>query len=125
MSDIARPIGVTVIAVLMVLTALGTLIQSVIALFDPQLRAGLGLVSIGLMILTAVIYLLLAKGIFNGSSIARLIVVIFTVLQLLDGIRHLFFEPGLRLFGGLQIIVSLIILGLLFSRKASTFFAAS
>lgn len=123
MGEITRPFGVTLIAILMILSALGALISSVVALFDPEMRDGLGLVSIGLVIVTALIYALLAKGILNGNSFARFIVVIFTVLQLLNGIWRLIAEPGLRLAGAVQIVISLVILALLFSRKAAYFFA--
>jgi|LauGreDrversion4_2_1035121.scaffolds.fasta_scaffold1003740_2 uncharacterized membrane protein len=125
MSEITRPFGVTLIAILMILSAIGALISSVISLFDPELRDGLGLVSLLLIIVTALIYLLLAKGILNGNSFARFIVVIFTVLQLLNGIWRLIAEPGLRLAGAVQIVVSLVILALLFSRKAAYFFSRS
>jgi uncharacterized membrane protein len=125
MSEITRPFGVTLIAILMILSAIGALISSVVSLFDPELRDGLGLVSLLLIIVTALIYLLLAKGILNGNSFARFIVVIFTVLQLLNGIWRLIAEPGLRLAGAVQIVVSLVILALLFSRKAAYFFSRS
>lgn len=125
MSDITRPFGVTLIGILMVISALGALISSVIALFDPELRDGFGLISIVLMFVVALVYLLLAKGILNGNSFARFIVVIFTVLQLLNGIWRMIFEPGLRLAGIVQAVIALVILALLFSRKAAYFFSRS
>lgn len=125
MSDIARPFGVTLIGILMVISALGALISSVIALFDPELRDGFGIISIVVMIVIALVYLLLAKGILNGNSFARFIVVIFTVLQLLNGIWRMIFEPGLRLAGIVQAVIALVILALLFSRKSAYFFSRS
>lgn len=123
MSDITRPFGVTLIGILMVISALGALISSVIALFDSEARDGFGLISILLVIVVALVYLLLAKGILNGNSFARFIVVIFTVLQLLNGIWRMIFEPGLRLAGIVQAVIALVILALLFSRKAAYFFS--
>jgi len=123
MSDITRPFGVTLIGILMVISALGALISSVIALFDSEARDGFGLISIVLVIIVALVYLLLAKGILNGNSFARFIVVIFTVLQLLNGIWRMIFEPGLRLAGIVQAVIALVILALLFSRKAAYFFS--
>ena len=123
MSDITRPFGVTLIGILMVISALGALISSVIALFDSEARDGFGLISIVLVIIVALVYLLLAKGILNGNSFARFIVVIFTVLQLLNGSWRMIFEPGLRLAGIVQAVIALVILALLFSRKAAYFFS--
>lgn len=125
MSDVARPIGVTIIGAVMVLSGIAAIVYTVIWFIRPDVSDGFGYVSNSLMLITAVIYLVLAKGIFSGSSLARLIVVIFTVLELLDGVRHLVFVPGLRLIGVAQIVVALVILGLLLSRKAAAFFAKS
>jgi ABC-type polysaccharide/polyol phosphate export permease len=123
MSDVARPMGVTIIGAFMVLSGIAAVIYAVIWFVRPDVTDGFGYVSNSLMLLTAVIYLVLAKGIFSGSSLARLVVVIFTVLELLDGVRHLIFVPGLRLIGVVQILVALVILGLLLSRKSAAFFA--
>ncbi|MEK9810309.1 MAG: hypothetical protein VW362_07655, partial [Candidatus Nanopelagicales bacterium] len=106
-----------------VLSGIAAVIYTVIWFVRPDVTDGFGYVSNSLMLLTAVIYLVLAKGIFSGSSLARLVVVIFTVLELLDGVRHLIFVPGLRLIGVVQILVALVILGLLLSRKSAAFFA--
>lgn len=125
MSDVARPIGVTIIGAVMVLSGIAAIVYAVIWFIRPDVSDGFGYVSNSLMLITAVIYLVLAKGIFSGSSLARLIVVIFTVLELLDGVRHLVFVPGLRITGVVQILVALVILGLLLSRKAAAFFAKS
>lgn len=123
MSDVARPMGVTIMGAFMVLSGIAAVIYTVIWFVRPDVTDGFGYVSNSLMLLTAVIYLVLAKGIFSGSSLARLVVVIFTVLELLDGVRHLIFVPGLRLIGVVQILVALVILGLLLSRKSAAFFA--
>lgn len=125
MSEVARPVGVTIIGALMVLSGIAALVYAVIWFFQPDVSDGFGYVSNSLMLITAVIYLVLAKGIFSGSSLARLIVIIFTVLELLDGVRHLIFVPGLRVIGAIQILLALVILGLLLSRKAAFFFAKS
>ena len=125
MSDVARPIGVTLVAGLMLLSGVGALIYAIFYFINPDVSDGFGFVSNGLAILTAVVFILLAKGILSGSSIARLIVVIFAVLQMLDGLRHLVLVPGLRIIGVVQIILALAIVGLLMSRKAATYFATT
>lgn len=125
MSDVARPIGVTLVAGLMLLSGVGSLIYAIFYFINPDVSDGFGFVSNGLAILTAIVFILLAKGILSGSSIARLIVVIFGVLQLLDGLRHLILVPGLRIIGVVQILLSMAIIGLLMSRKAATYFATT
>ena len=125
MSDVARPIGVTLVAGLMLLSGVGALIYAIFYFMNPEVSDGFGFVSNGLALLTAVVFIVLAKGILSGSSIARLIVVIFAVLQLLDGLRHLILVPGLRIIGAVQIVLALAIVVLLMSRKAATYFATT
>lgn len=125
MAYIPRPIGVTLVGVLVVVSGILLVLAGIMSLFNSELRAGFGIISLSLTIIIGLIYLAVAKGLFSGNSFSRFIVGIITVISLLIGLFHLIFASGLRLNGLIQMIFALIILALLFSRKASEFFAAT
>jgi hypothetical protein len=72
-----------------------------------------------------IVYLLVAKGIFDGNRISRLIVAILTVINLLKGLSYLFAGREIVVNGLIDIIISLIVLYLLYGGKARLFFASS
>jgi hypothetical protein len=83
-----------------------------------------GLLSIIVVLVLGLIYLAVAKGLFDGNNFSRLLVGIVTVVGLLFAIFQLIFVSGARWNGLFSAIFSLIILALLFSRKATLFFTA-
>lgn len=125
MPYIARPGGVTLVGVIIVIVGILAVIAGILGLFNADTRAGFGFLSLVLTLIIGIIYLAVAKGIFSGNSFSRFLVAIVTVVNLLVGIFHLIFVSGMRLDGLGQIIFSLIILALLYSRRASEFFAAT
>ena len=98
--------------------------QSLLAIFNADLRASVGLLSIIVVLVLGLIYLAVAKGLFDGNNFSRLLVGIVTVVGLLFAIFQLIFVSGARWNGLFSAIFSLIILALLFSRKATLFFTA-
>ena len=74
-------------------------------------------------IVVGLVYLLLAKGIANGSGGARFIVGLVTAVSVLAGIWAVIFLPGQRVGGLVQILFAVIILGLLYNAKAKLFFS--
>ena len=116
----SRPFGVSLLTIIIVISGILGVIAGIVALLD--FGDTVGLISGGIVLLVGVIYLLVAKGLWNGSSGARLVVAIVTVLSLLNGIWILFTAAGQRWSGLFSVIVGLIVLGILYSRRATVFF---
>ena len=125
MSAQGRPVGVTVVGVLIVISGILSVLVGFAGLFSAEARAGLGILTLLIALVVGVIYLAVAKGIFNGNNFSRLLVSIVTVINLIGGILALLFASGARMSGLFSIIFALIILGLLYNRKATAFFAAN
>ena len=125
MSAIARPGSVTLVGVFIVIVAIGSIIGAVSGLFDADMRTGATLITLILLLVLGLVYLALAKGIFDGNNFARLVIAFLSVIGLLTGLYHLIFVSDLRVFGLVQVIFELIILALLFNRRANAFFAVS
>jgi hypothetical protein len=129
---IPRPVGVTIVGVLIVISGIFAILGGILAFFNrtslSEEAEAIGLAvspfSLILMIIVGIIYLLVAKGLFNGNNFSRLVVGIITGISLLVGLFHLLFVSGLRWAGLIQMIFALVILGLLYSRRASEFFAS-
>lgn len=115
-----RPVGVTVVGILIVIAGILGIVVGVLGFLSGE-TLGWGVLVLVLSIVIGVIYLLVAKGIFNGNSISRLIVGIVTVIGLISGIFSLFVNFG---SGVVQIIWSVVILALLYSGRAKEFFSA-
>jgi hypothetical protein len=115
-----RPVGVTVVGILIVIAGILGIVVGVLGFIGGE-TLGWGVLVLVLSIVIGIIYLLVAKGIFNGNSISRLIVGIVTVIGLISGIFSLFGNFG---SGVVQIIWSVVILVLLYSGRAKEFFSA-
>lgn len=129
-----RPVGVTVVAVIAWIAGALDLIAGIIMLFLLPVEAvvdefgGTGALigaAIGSMII-GLITVLVAGGLLNGSTGARLVV---TVLQILSIIGSLFLAIAYResptaIGEWVGILVSLVVLILLWSRRASAFFSS-
>ena len=123
MSANGRPAGVTFVGILIIIVGILGVIGGVLGLFDAETRKGLGIITLLLTLVISVIYLAVAKGIFDGNSFSRFLVGLVSVISIIVGIIHLLFASGMRLNGLFEAIFSLIILALLYSAKARTFFA--
>jgi hypothetical protein len=112
----ARPFGVTLVGIILIIDGILALIAAVVALlgigdgFTSAIAAAIVAGVIGL------IYLAVAKGIFDGNKGSRLIVAIVTVINIIVGIFN-FLNGGI-----IQILVGIIVLILLYSAKAKVFF---
>ena len=116
----ARPFGVSLITVIIVISGVLGVIAGVLALLD--FKDNVGLISGLIVLVVGLIYLLVARGLWNGSGGARLVVAIVTVISLINGIWMLFTAGGQRWSGLFSAIVALIVLGILYSKRASAFF---
>lgn len=115
-----RPFGVTLVGILIVLGGIGSILIGILGLFSGE-SLGWGILAMIVALIVGLIYLLVAKGIFNGNAGSRLIVGIVTVISMIGGLFTLLFSSVSTGLG--QIIWALIILVLLYSGKAKTFFA--
>ncbi|MEI7630624.1 MAG: hypothetical protein WCJ73_05710 [Actinomycetes bacterium] len=124
-NGIARPMGVTLVGVIIVIDGLLGVLLGVLGLFNLNDAVGAGIWGVIVSMVIGIIYLLVAKGIFDGNRISRLIVAILTVINLLKGISYLFAGRDIIVNGLIDIIVALIVLYLLYGGKARVFFASS
>lgn len=130
----ARPVGVTVVAIIAWISGALDLIAGIIMLFllpitsvvedygGPAALIGSAIGSI----IVGLIVVIVAGGLLNGSPGARLVV---TVLQILSIIGSLFLAVAYResptaITEWIGIVVALVVLLLLWSRKATAFFGS-
>lgn len=117
-----RPIGVTIVGILVVIAGIFYVLSAILGLFNAGVRADFGFFSLVLVLILGLVYLAVAKGLFSGNNGSRLIVGLVTVIGLIAGVLQMIFASGARLNGLVNVLISLVILGVLFSRKATLFF---
>ncbi|MFM1965376.1 MAG: hypothetical protein RL134_1101 [Actinomycetota bacterium] len=117
-----RPIGVTIIGVIVIIMGIASVLTSIFGILNADTRAVIGLGWLIGTLIIGLIYLALAKGLFDGNNFSRLFIGIITVVNLLIGIFQFIFVSGYRWQALVSVLVSLIVLGVLFSRKATLFF---
>ena len=120
--QISRPFGVTIVWLLILLTGVLGLLAGILILFNRNADNTAGLWYGLVTILISVIYLLVARGIANGSRVSRLIVGALTLLSLVGGIWIAITASGSRITGLVQAGLALIILFMLYNRRAGEFF---
>ena len=131
-NTIRRPGSVTVVVVLTIISGILTLLG---ALFLLLLGGTVGLASqvSGVAVLIfGILYLIfgivtiaVGVGLRNGSRFARILVTILMVIDILGGIANLiWFRSNQTVTSAIiTIIVSVVVLALLYNRRASEFFA--
>jgi len=116
-----RPVGVTILTVIIWLVGIIGLIASIFGVFAAIGDGGGGTwfaVIAGFII--SIIYLAVARGLSMGGRGARAIVTIVTVIGLIVAVINMF--TGYFWGGIIQAIIDLIILGLLYNASAKAFF---
>ena len=116
--SVQRPFGVTVIMILIVINGILTVVSGVISAL--MLRDDINIVYSLILIILGLIYLAVAGALGRGNRAARMLIAVVTVLMLIVGILGLF--SGNIWTAVIQIAISVVILLVLFSRKASAFF---
>ena len=129
-----RPGGITLLAVLIVVSGLLGLIGSIAVIIgrgndDFVHDTGVGsstLLWVGIVgVIIAVVYLLVARGLTRGSGLARGLAALVAVLSLASGIYQAILQSGsLRWSAVVSALLALIVLLLLFSPRANAFFAS-
>ncbi|MBK9740705.1 MAG: hypothetical protein IPO93_14675 [Actinobacteria bacterium] len=120
----SRPFGVTLVFVVILLTGAFIVFAGFMRLFTEADNTDVPLVAALVTIALGLIYLLIAKGIANGSRMARFIVALVTVLSVGSAIWMLVIAPGLWLTLVVQIVLGLIVLALLYSARSRQFFGS-
>lgn len=123
MSETTRPVGVTLVGILVLIGGVLIVAAGILGLVDEDARIGVSLVTLILMIVLGLIYLAVARGIFTGNNFSRAIVGIVTLISLVIGVIQLIFVSDLRISGLVQILFALVILALLYNRRATVYFA--
>lgn len=116
-----RPRGVTIVVVLLLLTAVFDIIagiRQVLSADGDGVALAAGIIALGV----AVVYLLLAKGIADGRPVARLIVAVVSTLAIVTSISGMFLQPQLWVGLIVQVLLELVVLALLYSERANAFF---
>jgi len=122
-SAVRRPVGVTVLSIVILLAGLGLIIRGIVDLFVGGEGAA-GIFVAGLMLALGLVYVLVAKGIWSGSRIARVIVTVVAAVVIVGSVITLA-EAGEAVLSIVQILIAVIILALLYSRSAREYFSGA
>jgi hypothetical protein len=115
-----RPVLVTVLVVLVVLSGIGDIIAGIIAISSSGTGSGVVAIVIGL------VYLAVAKGLLDGRNWARMVAAVVAAVNLLFAILAMV-NGGGSASQGPSIgsgVLGLIILVILFTPKANEFFGS-
>ena len=120
-----RPGSVTFVAVLTYINGILDVIGGVALLVARDQVAGGGnsaaiTTSAIVSILLGVVTVVVARGLLSGSSVSRALVAIVMVIDILNGVLLLFTSQVVT--GVIQILWSILIVALLFTRRANAFF---
>jgi hypothetical protein len=118
----SRPFGVTLVFLLILIVGVLGLIAGVLVLFNRGGNEAVGMTYGIVTIVISVVYLLVAKGIANGSRFSRLIVGLLTLISLVGGIWVAIVASGQRMTGVIQAALALLILFMLYNARASRYF---
>lgn len=119
--SVARPLGVTIVAIIILLAGIGLVIRGIVGLINGG-EGGAGIVVAVVLLVVGAIYLLVSKGIWNGNRGSRMIVAILTLIALIGSVFTMF-EAGELVASLVQIAVSVVILALLFGARARAYFS--
>jgi len=126
---VTRPASVTVVGVLAYIEGVLGVIGGVIILFTRNSMAGAsnagtvtGITASGIIsIIVGGVMIVVARGLLDGSRVARIIVTIAMALNAVNGVLSLF---TLQFFSGIiELLWAVVILSLLYTSRANTFFA--
>ncbi|UOQ88121.1 hypothetical protein MUN74_12580 [Agromyces endophyticus] len=130
MGAVKRPGGVTFIAVLVWISGLLDIIGGTILLFQTSVAATVEsfggasqlIASAIVSILIGVVVMIVAAGLLRGSSAARLVVTIIEVISIASSIFLAIAYPAGAIGEYLSAVISVIVIAMLWTRRASAFF---
>ncbi|HEY8281391.1 MAG TPA: hypothetical protein VIG28_02835 [Leifsonia sp.] len=125
---VTRPGSVTVVGVLAYIEGVLGVIGGVLILFTRNSMAGAtnsatlaGITTSAIVsIIVGGVILVVARGLLDGSRVARIIVTIAMIFNALNGLLSLF---TLQFFSGIiELLWAIVLLSLLYTSRANTFF---
>jgi hypothetical protein len=133
MSDqMARPMGVTIVAILAWIAGALDIVSGTILLFQAGVDSvadglggtgGLYAAAIGSIVL-GLIVVVVAAGLLTGNWVSRMIITVVEVLSIIGSLFLAFAYLGGAVGEWLGIVVSLVVLFLLWGHKSSVFFGS-
>lgn len=121
MPETSRPLGVTLVALLIVVAGIGLVFRGVMELLSSDQGSADTVVAVVLLVV-GVAYVLVAKGIFNGNWSSRLIVSILSLVAMIGSVITLV-DPEETVISIVQIVAAVVILALLYGGRARQFFS--
>ena len=118
-----RPPGVTAVVVLIVITAAVNVLTAILQILEGDSASLAWLVTVVALVIAA-IYVILAKGIFDGRELARVMVAVATSLMIVGALTAMFTQPHLWLTLIVQVLLGALVLGMLYTDRATHFFTA-
>ena len=127
---IARPGGVTLVAVLTWIVGLLDVLGGTILLFQTSVAATVEefggssqlIASAIFTILVGVVVIAIAGGLLRGSPSARIVVTVFQVLSIMGGVFLAIAYPAGAIGEYIGIAISLVVIFLLWTGRANAFF---
>lgn len=116
----SRPLGISILAILILLVGLGLVVRGILGLVNGG-EGSAGILVSAVLVIVGLAYALVARGIWNGNRASRVIVTILTAIAFIGSVVELA-DPAQRLASTIQIIVSVVILVLLYGRRARAYF---
>lgn len=119
-----RPIGVTLVFLVIIVTGLYSIVLGVLRLFDRD-ETGLSIAAALTQIVFGVVYVLVARGIARGGRGSRFLVSVVAILSILSALWVWIASAGngLWLVSIVQIVLALFVLALLYTQRARIYFA--
>ena len=129
-NTIARPGGVTLVAVLTWIVGLLDVLAGTILLFQTSVAATVEefggasqlIASAIFQIFVGVVIIAIAGGLLRGSPSARIVVTVFQVLSIMGGVFLAIAYPPGAIGAYIGIAISLVIIFLLWTGRANAFF---
>lgn len=125
MAIASRPAGVTFVAVLVWLSALGQIVLSILLLAGALAVDSVSVASTWFTLVIGVITLLVSFGLFGGRRIARVIVTVSLVLSIVAAVLQVIVHPDANVLVGslLTAILALVGIAMLYTARANSFFS--
>jgi hypothetical protein len=129
-NSVARPVGVTVVAVLAWISGLLDIIGGTLLLFQTSVASTVEqfggasqlIASALLEILIGVVVIVVAIGLLRGNAASRVVITIFQILSIIASVFFAIAYPAGAIGEYFSIAIAAIVLLLLWTGRASTFF---
>lgn len=119
-----RPFGITFLAFLTWINGLLGVMLGMLLLFSDDYTAP-GVMPFAIATAAVgVLTILVATGLLHANPMARLIITVLQLLSIVAAGSHIFFTQKVLLADIITIVISLVVLLMLWSRKSNKFFAA-